>query len=218
MNKKNLIIAAAIAATLAACGSKPVQPSWKVNAADALKGYSDAYLKGNTTIAETEFARARSEIASTGRPDLVAFVELARCATRVAALEFDNCPGFAALAADATAGERAYAAYIEGNWQGLDAALLPAQHQAVVRAGDGQGKTVLAAIADPLSRLVAAGAMMKAGKIAPDDIVLATETASGQGWRRPLLVWLGVAQKRAQAAGDAAGVERIQRRITLVSQ
>ena len=62
------VVHAAVFAAVAACGSKPVQPSWKVNAADALKGYSDAYLKGNTPIAETEFARARSEIASTGRP------------------------------------------------------------------------------------------------------------------------------------------------------
>ena len=212
MNKKNLVIVAVFAA-LAACGSKPVQPSWKVNAAYALKGYSDAYLKGNTSIAETEFARARTEIASTGRPDLVAFAELVRCATRVAALEFDDCPGFAALADTATPGERAYAAYLSGRWQEVDAALLPAQHQAVVRVAEGQGTAVLAAMTDPLSRLVAAGALMKAGRLAPADIALATETASGQGWRRPLLVWLGVARKRAEAAGDTVEAARIQRRI-----
>ncbi|RJG14654.1 hypothetical protein [Massilia cavernae] len=213
MNKKNFVIAMAVAAALAACGSKPVQPSWKVNAADALKGYSDAYLKGNTSIADTEFARARSEIASTGRPDLVAFAELVRCATRVAALEFDDCPGFAALADAATPGERAYAAYLAGRWQEVDAGLLPAQHQAVARVAEGQGTAVLTAIPDPLSRLVAAGALMKAGRLAPADIALATETASGQGWRRPLLVWLGVARKRAEAAGDTAEAARIQRRI-----
>lgn len=212
MNKKNLVIAAVVAA-LSACGSKPVQPSWKVNAADALKGYSDAWLKGNTAIAETEFARARSEIASTGRPDLVAFAELARCATRVAALEFDDCPRFTALADTATPGERAYAAYIAGRWAEVDAALLPAQHQALVRATQAQSSAALAAIADPLSRLVAAGALMKAGRLAPPDIALAAETASGQGWRRPLLVWLGVARQRAEAAGDVAEAARIQRRI-----
>jgi hypothetical protein len=211
MNKTALIVAAALA--LAGCASKPVPPAWKSNAADALKGYSDAYLKGNSSIAESEFARARTEIASTGRPDLVAFAELVRCATRVASLEYDDCPGFAALAQDATAGERAYAAYLAGRWQGLDPSLLPEQHQAVVRTGPGQGAGVLAAIADPLSRMVAAGALMQAGRITPGDMVVATETASGQGWRRPLLMWLGIALKRAQAAGDTAEAARIQRRI-----
>lgn len=205
-----------VALTLAGCASKPVPPAWKSNAADALKGYSDAYLKGNSGIADAEFARARSEMSSTGRPDLVAHAELVRCATRVASLEYDDCPGFAALSQDASAAEQAYAAYLTGRWQGLDAALLPEQHQAVVRTPAGQTASVLSGIKDPLSRMVAAGALMQAGKIAPADIVVATETASGQGWRRPLLTWLGVAQKRAEAAGDAAEAARIGRRISLV--
>lgn len=220
MNKT--VLSAMLALALAGCASKPAPPAWKSNAADALKVYSDAYLKGNTAIAETEFARARAEVASTGRPDLVALAELVRCATRVASLEYDDCPGFAALAQDATKGERAYADYLAGRWQGLDAALLPEQHQAVVRAaaqgGPGAASTpgVLAAIQDPLSRMVAAGALMQVGRIAPQDIVLATETASGQGWRRPLLMWLGVALERARAAGNTAEAERLQRRISLV--
>ena len=214
MNKTALILLAALA--LAGCASKPVPPAWKSNAADALIGYSEAYLKGNSSIAESEFARARGEMSSTGRPDLVAHAELVRCATRVASLEYDDCPGFAALAQDASAAERAYAAYLTGRWQGLDAALLPEQHQAVVRAPAGQAANVLSGIKEPLSRMVAAGVLMQAGRIAPADIAIATETASGQGWRRPLLMWLGVAQKRAEAAGDSAEAARIGRRISLV--
>ena len=58
MNKTALT--AMLALSLAGCASKPAPPAWKSNAADALKGYSDAYLKGNTSIADTEFARART--------------------------------------------------------------------------------------------------------------------------------------------------------------
>jgi hypothetical protein len=205
--------------TLAACASKPAPPAWKSNASSSLSGFSDAYLKGDSAIAETEFARARNEIASTGRPDLVAHAELVRCATRVASLEYDNCPGFEALAQDATAGASAYAAYLAGRWQGLDPALLPVQHRAIVGAtAAGGGKSVLDAIEDPLSRLVAAGVLLQAGRIAPVDIGVATETASSQGWRRPLLMWLGVSAQRAQAAGDSAGLARIRRRIELTSR
>jgi hypothetical protein len=128
-----------------------------------------------------------------------------------AALDYD-CAGFAALAGDATPAQRAYAAYLDGRWQGLDAALLPEQHRAVVASGS------LAGVADPLARLVAAGALLKAGRITPADIATAVETASNQGWRRPLLAWLGVQEQRARAAGDTAAVERIRRRIELAGQ
>ena len=207
---KNIAMTCLLAAGLAACGSKPVQPDWTSNASGSLKSFSQSYLKGETVAAESEFKRARNEMASTGRPDLVAHAELYRCATRVAALEYDDCPGFLALEQDATLSERAYAAYLAGRWQGLEAALLPEQHRGIVH-----GKGGVAAIADPLSQLVAAGVLMRAGRIAPADIKLATETASGQGWRRPLLMWLGVAHRRAQDAGDAAEAARIQRRIDL---
>jgi hypothetical protein len=207
---KKILTVSLLVAVLAACGSKPVQPDWKSNASGSLKSFSQLYLKGETGAADAEFKRARIEMASTGRPDLVAHAELYRCATRVASLELDDCPGFAALAQDASPNERAYAAYLAGRWEGLDGALLPEQHRAIV-----QGKGTLATIADPLSQLVAAGVLMKAGRISPADIKLATETASGQGWRRPLLMWLGVAHKRASDAGDTAEAARIQRRIDL---
>ncbi len=200
-----------VALALAGCASQPAPPSWQADAKDALDGFTDDYLRGNSAAANAEFAQARRETASTGQPALVAQVELVRCATLAASLEFDDCPGFAALAPDATAQQRAYAAYIGGRWEGLDAAALPEQHRPVVASGSLKG------VADPLARLVAAGALFKAGRIAPADIEAATDTASEQGWRRPLLMWLGVAQGRAQAAGDAAALERIRRRIALAS-
>ena len=201
-----------VGALLAACASKPPPPAWKANADSSLTAFSDAWLKGDSGVAETEFLRARGDMASTGRPDLVAHAELYRCAARTASLDFDDCPGFAAMAQDATGAERAYAAYLAGHWQGLDVNLLPEAQRGVAA-----GKGGIAAIADPLSRLVAAGVLMRTGRIAPADIAAATDTASGQGWRRPLLVWLGVSLKRAQAAGDSVEAARIQRRIDLAS-
>jgi len=200
-----------IALVLAGCASKPAPPGWQADAKDALDGFTDDYLRGNTAAANAEFARARRETSSTGRADLVAQVELVRCAVLSASLEFDGCPGFVALAPDATPQQRAYAAYLDGRWQGLDLAALPEQHRPVVAGGP------IASLADPLARLVAAGAALKAGRIGPEAIEAATQTASQQGWRRPLLMWLGVALQRARAAGDAAAVAQLERRIALAS-
>jgi hypothetical protein len=196
---------------LAGCASKPVPPSWQPNAREALDAGTDAYLQGASAAANAEFTRARRETASTGRFEVVAQAELVRCAAQVASLEFDGCPGFAKLEQDATPAQRAYAAYLDGRWQGLDAGLLPEQHRPVVASGQ------VAAVQDPLSRLVAAGAAFKAQRIGPDAIEQAVTTASEQGWRRPLLAWLGVQARRAEAAGDAAALERIRRRMELAA-
>lgn len=199
-----------LAILLAACAAKPQPPAWQPDARSSLDGYTAAWLLGATGEADAEFARARRAMAGTGRFDIVAQAELVRCGVRAATLDYD-CPGFAAIAADATPAQRAYAAYLDGRWQDLDAALLPEQHRAVVA-----GKGVPAA-ADPLARLVAAGALMKAERITPADIAAAVDTASQQGWRRPLLAWLGVQEARARAAGDTAAVETIRRRMALVT-
>jgi hypothetical protein len=211
--KTHLTLSALLLTTmvLAGCaGNKPQPPDWQANARGALDGYTDAWLHGDTAAADAEFARARRETASTGRFDRVAQAELVRCAAQVAALDYE-CPGYAALAGDSTPAQQAYAAYLQGQWQGLNAGLLPEQHRAVVAGGSPAG------LQDPLSRLVAAGALMKAGRITPDGIAAAVDTASNQGWRRPLLAWLGVQEQRARAAGDAQAVEQIRRRAALVS-
>lgn len=209
-----MVLGLAGAALLAACASGPLPPEWVLNAKSALEGYEAAYLRGNARVAELEFARARAELARTGRADQVAYAELTRCALHTASLEFDECPDFASLAQDAGAPARAYADYLAGRWEGLEASLLPAAHRAVLARGGSGG--ALGAIEEPLSRLVAAGVLFRTGKIAPADIAAATETASANGWRRPLLAWLGVQEKRAEAAGDRDAAAAIRRRIELV--
>ncbi|WP_413674699.1 hypothetical protein ACEN9H_10400 [Massilia cellulosiltytica] len=209
MMTRSLIAAALI--VLSGCASKPQPPAWEGDAKSSLDGYTDDFLRGDSAAADAEFARARRASASTGRFDVVAQAELVRCGVKAAALDYE-CPGFAALANESTPAQRAYAAYLDGRWQGLDVNLLPEQHRTVVASG------ALAGVTDPLARLVAAGALLKAGRITPADIGAAVDTASSQGWRRPLLAWLGVQEQRARAAGDTASVERIRRRIELASQ
>lgn len=158
-----------------------------------------------------EFERAHDELARTGRPDLLARAELMRCASRVASLVLTPCTGFEALRADAAPPERAYADYLGGRLQAQDAALLPPQHREIA-----QGGMVLPDAADPLARLVAAGVLLQAGRAGPEVVVQAVDTASRQGWRRPLLAWLEVQAGLAEQRGDAVEAARSRRRIRLV--
>lgn len=218
MNRR-LTLCLLAAAIVAGCAGTPV-PDWQLNAHGALERASGAYLSGNTRVATAEFERARGEVARTGRVDLAARVELTRCAAQVASLQFDPCTSFERLRADAPTAEQAYADHLQGT--ALDAArvaLLPAAQQAAATAAAGAGGdlALLQGIADPLSRLVAAGVWLRNGRASPAVMNLAVETASAQGWRRPLLAWLGVLKQRADSAGDRVEAERIARRIALVT-
>jgi len=202
---------------LAACSGKPPAPDWQMNAQSSMERSVAAYLSGNARVEALEFERARSEIARTGRPDLLARAELLRCAGRLASLVVEPCAGFEALRQDAAPAERAYANYLDGKLQGADVALLPEAQRAVAAAGPG-GDAALAQMKDPLSRLVAAGVMFRSGRASPATISTAVETASAQGWRRPLLAWLLVQVQRAEQAGAAEEAARIRRRIDLVEK
>lgn len=214
MSSFRLPCAVGLAVALSACSSTPPPPDWQMNAKDSLDRSVTAYLQGNSRVEAVEFARARAELARTARVDLLARAELTRCAARVASLVFEPCAGFAPLAQDASAAERAYADYLAGKIDVKDAVLLPEQHRAVTTAS--APATALAGIADPLARLIAAGVLMQSARAEPAVMALAVDTASAQGWSRPLLAWLNVQVLRAEAVGQVDDAARLRRRIGLV--
>jgi len=195
---------------LAACASHPVPPDWQTGAYNGLKSFTTEYLNGNTRLADFEFSRARGELARTGRFERVARAELVRCAVQVASLEFNDCPGFAAMAADAGDAERAYADFLAG--RKVDAKLLPPHYGAIVEGH----KDALRSLEDPLVRLIGAGVLMRSGRLLATDIDLAVNTASDQGWRRALLAWLGVQAEYAERNGDTELAALARRRVELV--
>jgi hypothetical protein len=211
---------ALLAALLGACSSGPPVPDWQLNAHSAQARSISAYLVGKDSVAQSEFARARTEVGSTGKASLAIRIELAQCAARVASMVFDDCPGFGRLRADATAADTAYLQYLSGQAVS-NTALLPEQHRAVAGAlaagNEAAAAAAVAAIADPLSRLVAAGAVLRAGHAAPPVLTTAVDTASDQGWRRPLLAWLEAQALRAEKAGDAQAAAQVRRRMALVT-
>lgn len=215
MSRRTVVAALATAALITGCAGTP-PPDWQMNAHDALQRAIEAQLSGNARVAEAEMRVARDEIARTGRPALLARAELLRCAAEAAALQFGPCAAFEPLRGDAEPAENAYAAHLAG--AGLDAAqrsLLPVAQQAVAAAATVDAAR-LAQIADPLARLLAAALALRDGRLAPDALASAIDTAAARGWRRPLLAWLQAAQLRAREAGDADTSARLQRRMDLV--
>ncbi len=209
----------AVAALIAACASGPPVPDWQSNAKTAMDHAIAAYLAGDTRLADIDFERARSEIARTGRADLLGRLELMRCAARVASLVFEPCKSFEKLRPDTAAPERAYADYLAARVQPQDIALLPPRQRAIAANLSAEDSAAaLRRMEDPLSKLVAIGVLFQAGRANPTAIALAADTASAQGWRRPLLAWLNVQLALAEKAGDAGESERLRRRIGVVQE
>ena len=204
---------------LAACAGGPMPPEWHTQSHASLERFRQQYLEGNSRLAQRSFAQAKAAVAATGRPELAARAELVRCALATAALDSDACEGFDAIRNEATADDQAYRAFLSGQWQAQDAARLPLQYRAVASARDETARNnAMQRIADPVSRLVAAGALFRLAQLSPEGLGTAVGTASAQGYRRPLLAYLNVQAKRAEAAGDSAVLESIRKRIDLVYQ
>ena len=201
--------------TLAACASGPKPADWQLEAKGAMERAVNAYLEGNSRVEAAELARARLEISSTGRVDLMARAELLSCASHVASLVFEPCAGFEKLRQDAPPAERAYADYLAGKLQAQDVNFLPKDQQINAQAAILRAQAAIENIADPLAKLVAAGTAFQAGRASPAVVQAAVDAASSQGWRRPLLAWLGVQLKLAEASGSSLEAARLQRRITL---
>ena len=215
---KNLLLGAmklsavlAGAGLLAACAIGPAPPDWQLDAQGAMQRSVAAYLEGDSRVEMVELARARSRLSRTGRADLLANAELLHCAAHVASLVFQPCAGFEALRPDATPAQRAYADYLRGQASAQDVPLLPEAQRTVASGNVGALKD----IADPLSQLLAAGVLLQSGRASPAVIEQAINTASRQGWRRPLLAWLGVQLQRAEQGGDAEEAARLRRRMAI---
>lgn len=214
-----LAVAALLA--LAGCGSRPPAPDWAVNAESAAQRATAAYLEGRQRVQAMEWDKARAEVARTARPDLAARLELMRCAAQVASLEWDDCPGYQALSADAAPAEAAYARYLAGQLQAGDAGLLPEAQRPVAQALTSSPSAVLAAvqgIAEPLPRLVAAGAALRAGQGGPGLLASGVQAASAQGWRRPLMAWLLLQAQAHDKAGEGQQADAVRRRVQLLER
>lgn len=210
-------LAFAAALLLAGCSSRPLPPDWQLQGKPALDAAIAMDLAGDGKGAQREFERGRALLARTGQPALVARAELMRCAARVASLDFTSCEGFERRRAEAPAAEQAYADHLAGaTLERARIALLPPAQQVVASAIAAKTPVSVSAIEDAQSRLIAAALLFRAGLADPATLTLAADTASEQGWRRPLLAWLEVLAQRAERAGAADEAQRLRRRIELV--
>lgn len=205
---------------LSACGSagSPV-PDWKTDAVDFIERYKKHVLLGEHAVAERFFQRALNATGGAGRISETARLWLVHCATRRANLQDDDCSEYADLAKlETSAEDRTYYQFVTLKWNELDAAKLPAQYMTLVKSDAARLNTQIAAIEDPLSRLLAASLITQRGQADHATLVIAMETASAQGWRQPLLTYLKLLEKSAASRGASSEQQAYATRIRLIEE
>jgi len=216
--KTLLAIASLIVFT--ACGSGgPPPPDWKTDSADLIERYKKHALLGENTLAERYFQQAVTATGGAGRVADTARLWLVRCATRRAMLIDDACTEYADLASiEPNAADHAYYQFLTLRWEAVDVTMLPSQHRDLVRAPAGKRLDTLGRVADPLARLLEASLLVMRQESDAATLALATETASSQGWRQPLLTYLKLQEKQAAAQGNTAEQARLAKRIQLIEK
>lgn len=208
----------ALVLTVAGCATDSV-PRWQQEAAMASQRQIESYLLGQDRVYRAERALALASVAKSASIERRAELLLLECALRVSSLDLTPCEefdSFAEKAPEVTQAQRAYRKYIYGESLSAQAqALLPAQHRQLVAASN--PNAVLVSIKDPLSRLVAASVLMQRGSINASSVNLAVDTASTQGWPRPLAGWLTAQRNLAQRMGNTELFQQSQRRLELLS-
>lgn len=205
---------------LTACGSGgPPPPDWKTDAADLIERYQKHALEGENRLAERYFQQAVAATGGAGRVAETARLWLVRCATRRAMLIDDPCAEYAELARiDPDVADQAYYLFLTLRWEAIDIDLLPKQHRELVNAPAGTRPVLLVDVNDPLALLLGASLLVMRQEADAGTLTLATETASSQGWRRPLLTYLKLQEAQAKSQGDLAQLERLAQRIELIER
>ena len=228
------IVSVALATSLFGCSGAAIKPAWQTDTSSATQAATRAFLAGQSKVADIQFAQAKQAVSSTGKLEEVIKLTLLRCALEAAALTQTPCEEIegigtymSALDAASQTALRSYGRYLQGAALDEDERRsLPsgqtamADHLALATGGGKATTQVLLAIEQPLSRLVAAGVWLRqqpASQNVPLAVIaVAVDTASEQGWRRPLAAWLALQVRSARAAGDAVLERRALTRLEVV--
>jgi hypothetical protein len=141
------------------------------------------------------FKKAVEEIKKSGDLDLLARAYLTRMAMETAVLEKMQDDEFLKVEAVEPHPENAnFHAFLTGQPDRVQERLLPSQYHGVLKLLT-QGKMeglagALTEIKDPASRLIASGICVRQGRSDEGVLKTAIETASQNGWKKALLVYL----------------------------
>jgi hypothetical protein len=203
-------------------GSQPI-PQWKDTASRQLENYKINFLTDKEDIDEPHFIKARNAISSNNDLQLLAKAYLMKYALHTAVLEdFDDSDFLRIDKLEPNVSNRAYYDLLKGNISQLNETKLKLAYQKLLHLMRDKNLSVaakeIASIDDPLSRLIACGIWLKYMPYDENIIKLAIDTASQDGWRRPLWAYLNKLQKYYLDRQETDKAETIKERLELLKK
>jgi hypothetical protein len=205
---------------IAGCASKPI-PAWRYESFGHLENYKKNYLSGKDQIAEFHYRKALEEVKRSGDLKLIARIYLTKYAIKIALLEDisdSEYPDIEVIEPDAE--NRNFFVFLKGNLAVVDPKLLPGQYRAFLKAGmtgrDVSINDAIAGIGDPLSRLIATGIVVKKTVYNEMTLLNAIDTASANGWQKPLLAYLDKLQQFYDANNQKEKASAVRQKIKAI--
>lgn len=208
---------------ICACGSLMPVPEWKEKGARYLDEYTNSFLKGKEPSTEPHFVKATREITAGNDLRLLAVAYLTKYALHTASLErFDDGEFLKIERLEPDEADMAYCRFLQGNFAAVNTSALPARYTGLLKAAERKDVALAAheisAIRHPLSRLVAASVWVS--YMPCDEYILQTaiDTASANGWKRPLLAHLEKLHACYLESGEKNKANAVRNRIELLKK
>jgi hypothetical protein len=207
---------------LAGCGASRPVPDWLRISYNQLEIYKKNYLGGKEKIAAAQFKSILGEIRKSGNLEILARAHLIRMALQTSVLENMEDSEYLKINALSPSPQNSnFYAFLKGEFGQVDENLLPSQYTGFYRslsldAGCAACLQEIEKIEDPLSRLIAAGMLVH---FRPHDervLQKAIETASAEGWKKALLVYLERLQAYHESRKETQKARDIEGRIKLI--
>jgi hypothetical protein len=217
------LLSLALALLICACGTVTPVPVWKEKAYTHLEDYKTSFLTGREESTEPHFVKARREMAAGNDLNILTVAYLTKYSLHTASLESFDSSEFAKLyRLEPNPADMAYCHFLKGNFSAVDAKVLPSRYAGVLKAASSKDLIAaareIAAIDDPLSRLIACGVWVR--YLPSDEAILkmGIDTASANGWRRPLWAYLTKLQTYYLEQNDVIKANAVKARLDLLKK
>ncbi|MBN1664598.1 MAG: hypothetical protein JW943_13445 [Deltaproteobacteria bacterium] len=209
-----------VACIIAGCASKPI-PEWRYESFGQLENYKINYLKSKDQVAEFHYRKTLEEVKRSGDLKLIAKVYLTKYALKAAVLEDVADSDYLDMdVIEPDKENRNFFVFLQGNLSIVDAKLLPAQYGPFLKAALGgkerEVNDAVSKIDDSLSCLIAIGITVKKNLYNEETLQTAVNTASANGWQKPLLAHLGKLEQYYEATNEKAKASKIRQKIKAI--
>jgi hypothetical protein len=180
------------------------------------------YLSGQEKIAEMYFQKATEEIKKSGKLKILAMAYLTKYAIQVALLEdFDDSQYLLIDAVDSDPKNENYHLFLKGKISRVNDDDLPEQYRSLLKImrmdNEATWSDEINKIDDPVSKLIAIGLIIKYHLENEAILNIAAETASRNGWKRTLLVYLEKLKSFYETKREPEKASKIQQQIQLIN-